>query len=70
MAHFSDIDDSSDDDRGRPVGRKSGRKARLKECPGCSAMLGVAVKECVYCDYTFTSKSVLNQVVSFVLLLI
>jgi len=34
-------------------------KGRTKECPGCSASLPTATKECAYCDYQFSSKSML-----------
>lgn len=61
MGHFSDIDTDEED---RPAKKNTPKpkalgKARLKECPGCSAMVAVAVKECTYCDYVFTSKSML-----------
>jgi hypothetical protein len=64
---FSDFEDSDDGGRdrradakgGSSVVRKSGGK-RLKECPGCSAMLPLPTKECDYCDYVFTSRSMLS----------
>lgn len=64
---FSDFEDSDDGGRdrrseakgGSSVVRKAGGK-RLKECPGCSAMLPLPTKECDYCDYVFTSRSMLS----------
>jgi len=59
---FSDIDFSDDEKVRRPSAPKStGKgKARTKECPGCGAFLAVSIKECAYCDYTFTSRSMLT----------
>jgi len=65
MAHFSDID-TSEDERSRkrsstaPKPKGQGRM-RTKECPGCKAMLAVSTKECLYCDYQFTSRSMLQN---------
>ena len=62
-ADFSDFEDSDDEReakarRSQATSRRStGGGKRVKECPGCSAMLPLPTKECVYCDYTFTSKS-------------
>ena len=67
--HFSDLDTSDDDERGENTRNKrtsmgdssknSKHKVRVKECPGCGAMLPTAMKECSHCDYLFTSKSML-----------
>ena len=61
---FADI--GSDDDGDKPLttaksrGDNKGKpKSRLKECPGCGALLGTATRECLHCDYQFTSKSML-----------
>ena len=44
---------------GRTKANKSAKSARVKSCPGCGASVSVSVKECSYCDYLFTSKSML-----------
>jgi hypothetical protein len=57
--------DSSDDEKFDSKGKRNsdvGRgksKGRSKECPGCGAMLTLSIRECSYCDYQFTSKSML-----------
>jgi hypothetical protein len=64
-ADFSDFEDTDDEKEGNRVrraqtqSRRTSGGKRLKECPGCSAMLPLPTKECVYCDYAFTSKSML-----------
>ena len=65
MNNFSDID-TSDEDRARPkrlsVQKPRGQgRMRTKECPGCSAVFAVSTKECIYCDYQFTSRSMLTN---------
>lgn len=37
---------------GKPRGR-----GRIKECPGCGAHVSLSTRECMHCDYQFTSKS-------------
>lgn len=40
----------------------NGKTKRTKECPGCGAVVAVSTRECRFCDYQFTSKSLLvNQ---------
>lgn len=57
---FSDLD-SDEDEKKRAALTKSSRN-RTKTCPGCDAQLNTSVKECTYCDYTFTAKTVqVNQ---------
>lgn len=63
-ADFSDIDDSDEDRDANRARRQSNNKLtsskkRQKECPGCSAMLPLPTKECIYCDFVFTTKSML-----------
>lgn len=38
---------------------RNSKAARSKDCPGCGATFSVSIKECSYCDYQFTSKSML-----------
>jgi predicted amidophosphoribosyltransferase len=63
--------DDDDDGDGGPKKKKpasastSGKKkGRSKQCPGCGAVLPLATKECLHCDYQFTSKSMLVSVQS------
>jgi hypothetical protein len=57
---FSDLD-SDEDAKKRPPSNKASRN-RTKTCPGCDAQLNTSVKECTYCDYTFTAKTIqVNQ---------
>ena len=61
-AEDNDTDSESDDEvrkgPGRPRGSvKTKSTARTKECPGCSSQLSTATKVCSYCDYVFTTKS-------------
>lgn len=62
---FQQFDASSDEDFGDKGPRRasnSGKSKRVKECPGCGANVAVSTKECRFCDYQFTSKSLLvNQ---------
>jgi ribosomal protein L37AE/L43A len=64
LAEFSDLEGSDQEEK--PTKQQltkqrslSQNKHRSKECPGCGALLGLAIRECTYCDYTFTSKSML-----------
>jgi len=57
-------DEDADSDAGpkkRKVGRPPGpgKTKRTKECPGCGAKHSLSMKECNFCDYQFTSKSML-----------
>lgn len=57
---LDDVVESEDD--APPRARRGAvpkKGARTKECPGCGAKLGVSIKECSYCDYAFTSRSML-----------
>ena len=57
---YGDID-FSDDERGSKKKKSSAvkedRKSKRKECPGCGASVNISIKECKFCDYQFTSKS-------------
>ena len=59
---FSDLD--SDEDMKRRASTSKSSRNRMKTCPGCDAQLSTSVKECTYCDYTFTSKSVQSSQMS------
>jgi hypothetical protein len=60
VTEFSDLESSGDEKIKTSTNRaRSHSKNRIKECPGCGAQLAAAIKECTYCDYTFTSKSML-----------
>lgn len=55
---FSDLDSDEDNAKERaPANNKTSRN-RTKTCPGCDAQLNTSVKECTYCDYAFTAKTV------------
>ena len=61
-AEENDTDIDSDGEVRRGPGRPRGSSklkstARTKECPGCSSQLSTATKVCSYCDYVFTTKS-------------
>ena len=59
FAGLADYSDSDDDGPARPRKGVIKKGARQKECPGCGAKVGVSIRECNYCDYTFTSRSML-----------
>lgn len=63
LSEFSDLESSGDEGKSKVISRSKSNqsKNRSKECPGCGAQLGLAIKECTYCDYTFTSKSMLTS---------
>jgi hypothetical protein len=54
---------SDSDDSGRKrkssVSQSAKKGGKRKECPGCGAKHAVSVRECSFCDYQFTSKSML-----------
>lgn len=63
---FQQFDVSSDDEFDDRVQKRTSsgnsKAKRVKECPGCGANVAVSTKECRFCDYQFTSKSLLvNQ---------
>lgn len=63
---FQQFDISSEDENVDRVQKRTpggnGKAKRVKECPGCGANVAVSTKECRFCDYQFTSKSLLvNQ---------
>ncbi len=64
QTRFDDLDSSDDDGRRKSLSDKNKPKARTKECPGCGAFLPLATRDCSYCDYQFTSKSMLVPVQS------
>lgn len=55
---YSEDEGPSKGGKKKPI-QKPKQKGRTKECPGCSAHLSTATKECTYCDYQFSSKSML-----------
>lgn len=60
---FQQFDISSEEEAEEKVVRRASSKTkRTKECPGCGANVALSTKECRFCDYQFTSKSLLvNQ---------
>jgi ribosomal protein S27AE len=62
---YQQFDVSSDEDLEEKVSKRTpvnSKAKRTKECPGCGANVALATKECRFCDYQFTSKSLLvNQ---------
>jgi ribosomal protein L37AE/L43A len=60
------FDGSSDEDKEVVIERKksttTSKSKRTKECPGCGSLVAISLRECRFCDYQFTSKSLLvNQ---------
>ena len=58
----SDLESDEDAKKRAPTSTNKTSRNRTKTCPGCDAQLNTSVKECTYCDYTFTAKTVqVNQ---------
>jgi hypothetical protein len=61
---FAELDSSEDEKAEKKRKASAGKLKRTKECPGCGAVLGGALRQCTLCDYQFTSKSMIVSAAS------